>query len=214
MSEFEENIENAIEEQAPDVAVASSSSSVSASPLIRADAALSVLYCPFCSFPPEYCSYGVYFMEKCVPWILENCPDALDEELLSQMINDVTVGEDGEEGTGKKKSKRGGIGIKKKAPAAPDCKVIIARIQRQKRKYVTAVAGLETVPNLKLKDAVKALGKKFASGASVTETASGAKEVVIQGDVSLELPEFFAVEFNVPVEAIFMLEDGNLRPCA
>lgn len=34
----------------------------------------------------------------------------------------------------------------KKAAAPPEIKVIVAKIQRQKRKYVTAIAGLETVP--------------------------------------------------------------------
>jgi hypothetical protein len=33
--------------------------------------------------------------------------------------------------------------------AAPEMKVVIAKIQRQKRKYVTAIAGLETVPGLR-----------------------------------------------------------------
>jgi len=36
---------------------------------------------------------------------------------------------------------------------------------------------------LKLKDVAKAMGKLFASGASVSDTASGGKEIVIQGDV-------------------------------
>ena len=66
---------------------------------------------------------------------------------------------------------------------------------------------------LKLKDATKALGKKFASGASVNESATGTKEVVIQGDVGMDLPPFLVTEFNVPTDAIFMLEDGKLVSC-
>ena len=62
---------------------------------------------------------------------------------------------------------------------AVEMRVVIAKIQRQKRKFVTAVAGLETVPGLKIKDAAKLFGKKFSSGASVQESASGAKEVHI-----------------------------------
>lgn len=88
----------------------------------------------------------------------------------------------------------------KKAAAPPEIKVVVAKIQRQKRKFITAIAGLETVPgnsycessdlhltngrivllitlDLRLKDATKVLGKKFSSGASVNETPSGAKEV-------------------------------------
>lgn len=47
-----------------------------------------------------------------------------------------------------------------------ETKIVIARIQRQKRKFVTAVAGLDTVPDLKIKDAARVFGKKFSSGIS------------------------------------------------
>ena len=49
-------------------------------------------------------------------------------------------------GEGKKKKKRGGASVPKKKAAPPEMKVIIARVQRQKRKYVTAVSGLDTIP--------------------------------------------------------------------
>jgi density-regulated protein DRP1 len=78
-----------------------------------------------------------------------------------------------------------------------DTKVVISRIQRQKKKYVTVIAGLETVPDLKLKDATKVFGKKFSSGASISETQTGAKEVVIQGDVSFDVPAVLVSEFKV-----------------
>jgi density-regulated protein DRP1 len=103
---------------------------------------------------------------------------------------------------------------KVKGPKKVEVRVVIAKIQRQKRKYVTAVAGLESVPELRIKDAAKSFGKKFSSGCSVQETASGAKEVVIQGDVCFELPQILISEFKVPAECIFFLEDGSLRPFA
>jgi density-regulated protein DRP1 len=78
-----------------------------------------------------------------------------------------------------------------------DTKIIIARIQRQKRKYVTVVGGLESVPDLKIKDAAKVFGKKFSSGASINETQTGEKEVVIQGDLSFDLPPLLISEFKV-----------------
>jgi density-regulated protein len=78
-----------------------------------------------------------------------------------------------------------------------ETKVVITKVQRQKRKYVTVVAGLETVPNLKIKDASKAFGKKFSSGASINEGPTGVKEVVIQGDVMLDLPPLLVSQFNV-----------------
>jgi hypothetical protein len=53
-----------------------------------------VTYCPTCSLPPEYCEYGQTF-EKCLPWILENCPEAVSEDILSKMMGEVSI--EGEE---------------------------------------------------------------------------------------------------------------------
>jgi len=50
---------------------------------------------------------------------------------------------------------------------------------------------------LKIKDAAKAFGKKFSSGASIGDTPTGGKEVVIQGDVLLDLPLLLINEFKV-----------------
>mmetsp|Transcript_25215 Transcript_25215/g.24132 ORF Transcript_25215/g.24132 Transcript_25215/m.24132 type:complete len:230 (+) Transcript_25215:115-804(+) len=173
-----------------------------------------VTYCPTCSLPPEYCEYGQTF-EKCLPWILENCPEAVSEDILSKMMGEVSI--EGEEGV-KKKNKRGGGGGAgpKKVKEIPQTKIVIARIQRQKRKYVTAVAGLDTVPELKVKDAARVFGKKFSSGSSVSESATGAKEVVIQGDVMFELPALLMSEFKIPAETIFFMDEGggSMRPFA
>lgn len=53
-----------------------------------------VTYCPTCSLPPEYCEYGQTF-EKCLPWILEHCPEAVSEDILSKMMGEVSI--EGEE---------------------------------------------------------------------------------------------------------------------
>lgn len=50
---------------------------------------------------------------------------------------------------------------------------------------------------LKLKDAAKAMGKLFACGASVSDTASGGKEIVIQGDVLDPLAAMLEDKFQV-----------------
>jgi density-regulated protein DRP1 len=73
----------------------------------------------------------------------------------------------------------------------------MTRVQRQKRKFVTVIAGLETVPDLKIKDATKLFGKKFAASASVNEAQGGGKEVVIQGDVLGDLPALLMSEYKV-----------------
>lgn len=52
-------------------------------------------YCPTCTLPPEFCEYGQTF-DKCLPWILENCPEAVSEDVLSALMGDASIA-DGEE---------------------------------------------------------------------------------------------------------------------
>lgn len=53
---------------------------------------------------------------------------------------------------------------------------------------------------MRLKDVSKVLGKAFACGASVSDTASGGKEIVIQGDVLDTLPSLLTDTFKVSFE--------------
>ncbi|CAM9543147.1 unnamed protein product [Ectocarpus fasciculatus] len=191
-----------------------------------------MVYCPHCTMPPEFCEHGPCF-DRCLPWLRDNFPQYLSTEHLERSMAAASLagGEAGEvtifivtihvclsifqKGEAvatepPKKQKNS-----KKAAAPPEIKVVVAKIQRQKRKFITAIAGLETVPDLRLKDATKVLGKKFSSGASVNETPSGAKEVVIQGDFLFDVPELLVNQFKVvPATAIFIMEDKTLRPYA
>ena len=187
---------------------------------------VSVVYCPKCTLPPEYCEHGPCF-EECLPWILKNFPQVLSDVMLAKMLGEVEVNEEEE----KPKKKNKGPKLKKSVEVSiGKTQVVIAKVQRQKRKFITAVAGLDTVPGtlyrlgpsvshdeamsqsqqhttlhfsvctkylflyttsapqrgyiffffssgLKLKDAAKAFGKKFSSGASINEGATGNKEV-------------------------------------
>ncbi|CAM9694902.1 unnamed protein product [Phaeothamnion confervicola] len=117
-----------------------------------------------------------------------------------------SVGSVGAEGERRRKlpTKKPGGAKKGKDPAAQ--RVVIARINRNKRKYVTVIGGLDTVPDIKLKDAAKRLGKQFACGSSVSKTASGAEEIVIQGDVLLDLPDFLQGAFGIDLDKIHVLD--------
>lgn len=48
-----------------------------------------------------------------------------------------------------------------------------------------------------MKDAAKKIGKQFACGSSVSKAASGAEEIVIQGDVLMDLPGFLEATLKV-----------------
>jgi density-regulated protein DRP1 len=89
--------------------------------------------------------------------------------------------------------------------------VTIKRIERNKRKYVTSVSGLEAF-DLELKKVAKEFGKKFATGSSVTKTPSGGEEIVVQGDVSDEIEEFLNEKYKqIPEDNIELVEDKKKK---
>ncbi|KAH7526810.1 hypothetical protein JRO89_XSUnG0052500 [Xanthoceras sorbifolium] len=67
--------------------------------------------------------------------------------------------------------------------------VIIEKVVRNKRKCITTVKGLELF-GVKLSDASKKLGKKFATGASVVKGPTEKDQIDVQGDISYDIVEF------------------------
>ena len=55
--------------------------------------------------------------------------------------------------------------------------------------------GLDTFPDMKLKEAAKRLGKRFACGSTVNKVASGGQSVDIQGDVFYDIAEFIVEQY-------------------
>ena len=49
------------------------------------------------------------------------------------------------------------------------------------------------------------IGKKFSSGASVSDLATGGKEVVIQGDVYFDVPALLINEFKVLLAHLYVV---------
>ena len=91
-------------------------------------------------------------------------------------------------------------------------KILIKRVERNKRKYVTAVSGLEAF-GLDLKKVSKDFGKRFATGASVTKMAGGVgEEIVVQGDLSDEIWELLVEgEYEVPEGNVECVEDKKKK---
>ena len=92
--------------------------------------------------------------------------------------------------------------------------VTIKRIERTKRKHVTAIHGLEAF-SIDLKKAAKQLAGRFATGASVTKNAQGLDEIVVQGDVSDEIYEILekgdGVLKGVPIANVEIVEDKKKK---
>jgi density-regulated protein DRP1 len=171
---------------------------------------MSVLYCGVCSLPLEYCSFG-NSKKECAEWAAEHAPMTGEEDEgeigdgLGSKMKAASLAE-GDAAPQKTPSSSSATSKKNRGKGgAVEQLVKIARIARNKRKSVTVVGGLSTFPDVRMKEAAKKLGKHFACGSSVSKTASGAEEIVIQGDVLHELPPFLQDAFGVPLSKIVVL---------
>lgn len=108
------------------------------------------------------------------------------------------------------KKKRRGAGAKKVNKV--DTRVVIQKISRNKKKAVTMVVGMDTVPDVKLKDVAKAFSKRFAGSSSVKDMPNGSKEIIIQGDHQDEVAAMIVEKFKVPADAVFLDIDGEFVP--
>ncbi|KAB2604249.1 hypothetical protein ACFX13_027135 [Malus domestica] len=183
-----------------------------------------VLYCAVCSLPAEYCEFGPDF-EKCKPWLIQNAPDlypdlvkeanAKETDKVANQLQSTGISSGGGDGAAssapKEEVKRlPGGKIKKKEKQ----EVTIEKVTRNKRKSITTVKGLELF-GVKLSDASKKLGKKFATGASVVKGPTEKDQIDVQGDIAYDIVEFITDTWpDVPEAAIFFIEDGRKVPAA
>lgn len=91
-------------------------------------------------------------------------------------------------------------------------KIYIKRVERNKRKHVTVIIGLE-VFGLENKKLAKDLGKKFATGSSMTRSPAGAEEITVQGDVSDDVREWLLEVHGdkIPAANIEFIEDKKKK---
>ncbi|KAH7887242.1 translation initiation factor SUI1 [Phlebopus sp. FC_14] len=177
-----------------------------------------VLYCQVCTFPPEYCEFGSS-LTRCKEWLQEAHPQLYDkyysDEALQSKLGTISLKAQAEleKNAAKKEAKaeaKADAALKKKMAS----QVTIKRMERNKRKHVTAIHGLEAF-DIELKKAAKFLAQKFATGASVTKNAQGQDEIVVQGDVSddvLELIESGAGVFKgVPAANVEIVEEKKKK---
>ncbi|KAH8119315.1 density-regulated protein DRP1 [Phellopilus nigrolimitatus] len=150
-------------------------------------APLQVLYCAVCTLPPEYCEFGSS-LTRCKEWLQTEHPDLYDkyysEDALHAKIGTLSLEaqfklEKDVAKAEKKAKEKAGVAMKKKL----ESQVIIKKIERNKRKNITSIHGLEAF-GVNLKEAAKYFGKRFATGSSVKKNPQGLDEIVIQGDVS------------------------------
>lgn len=139
-----------------------------------------------------------------------------------------------------KKEAKAAAAEKRDADAKAEAMVYIKRVERNKRKYVTAISGLEA-HGMDLKKVAKDFGKKcecsssavfapfvgnwrlwcllgfgliwdiVATGSSVTKTASGGEEIVVQGDNSDDIFDWVVDVGKVPEDNVECIEDKKKK---
>ncbi|KAK5126896.1 Translation machinery-associated protein 22 [Meristemomyces frigidus] len=177
-----------------------------------------VVYCGVCTLPPEYCEYGGT-TKKCADWLAANHPSlhsqlySADAAAASLSTLSVDAQKRAEKDAQKKAAKAEANEVRE-AEKRASSKIIIKRVERNKRKYVTEIAGLEAF-GLDLKKVAKEFGKKFATGSSVTKTASGGEEITVQGDVSDDIADWLGEHHEeIPEDNIEQIEDKKKKSAA
>ncbi|KAL9069833.1 MAG: hypothetical protein Q9161_005292 [Pseudevernia consocians] len=173
-----------------------------------------VVYCGVCTLPPEYCEFGGT-AKKCKEWLEQNHPEMHEklysEEAIIASLSTLSVdAQKRAEKDSKKKEAKAAAAEAREAEAKKEAMVYIKRVERNKRKYVTAVSGLEA-HGMDLKKVAKEFGKKFATGSSVTKTASGGEEIVVQGDNSDDIFDWVVDVGGVPDENVECIEDKKKK---
>ncbi|KAK8137720.1 translation machinery-associated protein 22 [Apiospora sp. TS-2023a] len=177
-----------------------------------------VTYCGVCTLPPEYCEYGGT-AKKCQDWLQKAHPSMYEqiwspEALEAATANLSVAAQERAAKDAKKKAAQAEKAEQKEADKKANSVVTIKRVERNKRKYVTAVSGLEAF-GLDNKKVAKEFGKKFATGSSVTKLPSGGEEIVVQGDVSDEIEEFLLEKYKViPEDNIEFVDDKKKKAAA
>ncbi|KAL9085351.1 MAG: hypothetical protein Q9165_007642 [Trypethelium subeluteriae] len=175
-----------------------------------------VIYCGVCTLPPEYCEFGGT-ASKCEEWLKKNNPemharmyseDAVNEKLSSLSVEARAKAEKDSQ----KKAAKAEAAASREAEKLANSMIYIKRVERNKRKYVTVVSGLEAF-GYDLKKVAKDLGKRFATGSSVTKNAGNTgEEITVQGDVSDDLFDWIEENLeNVPEDNVECIEDKKKK---
>ena len=98
-------------------------------------------------------------------------------------------------------------GAPAKSTTTTQTRIIIQKISRNRKKAVTHIVGMETVPSVHLKDVAKLFSKRFAGSSSVKE-----KEIIVQGDHGEEVARIVVEKFGVKREDVFFDLDGEFVP--
>ncbi|KAI3403389.2 TMA22 [Candida oxycetoniae] len=148
-----------------------------------------VTYCGVCSWPPEFCEFGIS-QQKCQQWLESSHPDLYSllygDAHLASKTSSLSIDQNNkiQQDIAKKQAKEQ-LKQEKELAKKKSSKITIKRIERNKRKHIISISGLE-VFQIDSKKLAKTFASKFATGASVVKNAEKLDEILVQGDVSDE----------------------------
>eukprot|EP01103_Thecamoeba_quadrilineata_P012277 TRINITY_DN3128_c0_g1_i1.p1 TRINITY_DN3128_c0_g1~~TRINITY_DN3128_c0_g1_i1.p1 ORF type:complete len:215 (-),score=49.01 TRINITY_DN3128_c0_g1_i1:53-619(-) len=182
---------------------------------------LTIVYCPVCGLPSEYCDFGPS-PDKC---------EAHHKENSSKVSNTTSTSSDSKISLQKTEENLAELTLTDKEEKKPSAKpkndevkllpggkvkkkeepmIYVSTVQRNKRKYVTVVQGLESF-GIKQKDATKIFANKFSCGAAVVKGPDNVEKIDVQGDVKDEIMELIVAQWKVPAGSVIGLEDGGKK---
>lgn len=109
-----------------------------------------------------------------------------------------------------KEKEKKSSGKKKKKKSVP--RVVLERNIRNRKKCITTISGLDLF-GVKLNEAAKLFGKKFASGASVTKNAENKEQIDCQGDFLDQAVDIILKQYKeVKKSDIYFIEAKKKQP--
>jgi len=164
---------------------------------------------------PQYCEFGGT-TKKCEDWLSNHHPELhgrlYSDAAVAQGLSTLSVdAQKRAEKDAQKKAAKAEAQEARESEKRAASKIYIKRVERNKRKFVTEISGLEAF-GLELKKVAKEFGKKFATGSSVTKTAAGGEEITVQGDVSDDVFDWLVENHEeIPEDNIEQIEDKKKK---
>lgn len=176
------------------------------------------IYCGICTLPPEYCEF-TNTSKKCREWLETNHENLVSivynkeavEAAMSNLSMEAKQKAAKADAAASKRAEKEEAKAEREAAKKASSRITLKRVERTKRKHVIVVNGLEAF-GLDLKKVAKDFGKKFACGSSVTKSAAGVDEIVVQGDLSDDILEYIEEKYPaVPFDNIDQIEDKKKK---
>ncbi|KAK8602462.1 hypothetical protein V6N12_052268 [Hibiscus sabdariffa] len=190
-----------------------------------------VLYCTICSLPAEYCEFGPDF-EKCKPWLINNAPELYphllkeanekEAEKVSEQLQSIGVSSSADGAASSARSGTASSSKQEDVKRLPGGKIkkkvwllcfssSLASCHCQLSHWCSGMSWLTL--GIKLSDASKKLGKKFATGASVVKGPTEKEQIDVQGDISYDIVEYITETWPAVISSIVLSTFQTMKMC-